>query len=149
MQNISEIEDLVKIISKLLGLGPKSAKRIVLKLINNKLNLALEEANKSRQLEQSLQHLKNNQASLLAREKLASIGVLTAGVAHEINNPLNFIKGGVIALENFIEDFAILSFSIISKYSSIECFLFISFKIFVDPLWTGKCNNGINLLHSP
>ena len=36
MQNISEIEDLVKIISKLPGLGPKSAKRIVLKLINNK-----------------------------------------------------------------------------------------------------------------
>ena len=36
MQNISEIEDLVKIISKLPGLGPKSAKRIVLKLINNR-----------------------------------------------------------------------------------------------------------------
>ena len=35
MQNISEIEDLVKLISKLPGLGPKSAKRIVLKLINN------------------------------------------------------------------------------------------------------------------
>ena len=36
MQNISEIEDLVKLISKLPGLGPKSAKRIVLKLINNR-----------------------------------------------------------------------------------------------------------------
>ena len=36
MQNISEIEELVKLISKLPGLGPKSAKRIVLKLINNK-----------------------------------------------------------------------------------------------------------------
>src|SRR5210317_1522565 len=35
MQNITEIEDLVKLISKLPGLGPKSAKRIVLKLINN------------------------------------------------------------------------------------------------------------------
>ena len=40
MQNISEIEDLVKIISKLPGLGPKSAKRIVLKLINNRDKLA-------------------------------------------------------------------------------------------------------------
>ena len=36
MQNINEIEDLVKLISKLPGLGPKSAKRIVLKLINNR-----------------------------------------------------------------------------------------------------------------
>ena len=36
MQNTSEIEELVKLISKLPGLGPKSAKRIVLKLINNR-----------------------------------------------------------------------------------------------------------------
>ena len=36
MQSITEIEDLIKLISKLPGLGPKSAKRIVLKLINNK-----------------------------------------------------------------------------------------------------------------
>ena len=39
MQNISEIEDLIKLISKLPGLGPKSAKRIVLKLINNREEL--------------------------------------------------------------------------------------------------------------
>ena len=37
--NVKEIEDLIKIISKLPGLGPKSAKRIVLKLINNKEEL--------------------------------------------------------------------------------------------------------------
>ena len=36
MQNISEIEDLIKLIAKLPGLGPKSAKRIVLKLINSR-----------------------------------------------------------------------------------------------------------------
>jgi len=36
MQNLSEIEELIKLISKLPGLGPKSAKRIVLKLINNR-----------------------------------------------------------------------------------------------------------------
>ncbi len=39
MQNISEIEQLIKLISKLPGLGPKSAKRIVLKLINNREEL--------------------------------------------------------------------------------------------------------------
>ena len=36
MQNIDELEDLIKLISRLPGLGPKSAKRIVLKLINNR-----------------------------------------------------------------------------------------------------------------
>ena len=36
MQNINEIDELVKIISRLPGLGPKSAKRIILKLINNR-----------------------------------------------------------------------------------------------------------------
>ena len=38
-KNIKEIEDLIKIIAKLPGLGPKSAKRIVLKLINNREEL--------------------------------------------------------------------------------------------------------------
>ena len=39
MQNIGEIDELIKLISKLPGLGPKSAKRIVLKLINNREEL--------------------------------------------------------------------------------------------------------------
>jgi len=45
MQNINEIEDLIKLISKLPGLGPKSAKRIVLKLINNRDELIKPMAN--------------------------------------------------------------------------------------------------------
>ena len=45
MQNINEIEELIKIISKLPGLGPKSAKRIVLKLINKKDELVKPLAN--------------------------------------------------------------------------------------------------------
>ena len=39
MQNLPEIDNLIKLISKLPGLGPKSAKRIILKLINNKDNM--------------------------------------------------------------------------------------------------------------
>ena len=39
MQNIHEIDDLIRLISKLPGLGPKSAKRIALKLINNREEL--------------------------------------------------------------------------------------------------------------
>ena len=45
MQNINEIENLIKLISKLPGLGPKSAKRIVLKLINNRDELVKPMAN--------------------------------------------------------------------------------------------------------
>ena len=46
MQNIIEIEELIKLISKLPGLGPKSAKRIVLKLINNRDELVKPMASK-------------------------------------------------------------------------------------------------------
>jgi len=45
MQNINEIDDLIKLISKLPGLGPKSAKRIVLKLISNREELIKPMAN--------------------------------------------------------------------------------------------------------
>ena len=45
MRNINEIEELIKLISKLPGLGPKSAKRIVLKLINNRDELVKPLAN--------------------------------------------------------------------------------------------------------
>ena len=45
MQNISEIEELIKLISKLPGLGPKSAKRIILKLINSRDELMKPMAN--------------------------------------------------------------------------------------------------------
>ena len=45
MQNINEIEDLIKLIARLPGLGPKSAKRIVLKLINNREELVKPMAN--------------------------------------------------------------------------------------------------------
>ena len=45
MQNISEIEELIKLISKLPGLGPKSAKRIVLKLVSNRNELVKPLAN--------------------------------------------------------------------------------------------------------
>tara|TARA_B100000989_G_scaffold148874_1_gene110974 strand:- start:100 stop:711 length:612 start_codon:yes stop_codon:yes gene_type:complete len=45
MQNISEIEELIKLVSKLPGLGPKSAKRIVLKLVNNRNELVKPLAN--------------------------------------------------------------------------------------------------------
>jgi recombination protein RecR len=58
MQNINEIEDLVKLIAKLPGLGPKSAKRIVLKLINNKDELTKPLANSLSQVYKNVSRCK-------------------------------------------------------------------------------------------
>ncbi len=43
-------------------------------------------------LEQTLHELRKTQALLVQREKMASLGELTAGIAHEIQNPLNFVN---------------------------------------------------------
>jgi len=53
------------------------------------------------ELKSTMEHLKETQSNLVQAEKMASLGVLTAGVAHEINNPLNFIMGGYMGLENY------------------------------------------------
>jgi signal transduction histidine kinase len=54
--------------------------------------IALDNANAYRELNATLDNLKSTQEQLLMQEKLASLGQLTAGIAHEIKNPLNFIN---------------------------------------------------------
>ncbi len=55
-------------------------------------------------LQASLKNLQETQAQLLQSEKMASLGILTSGVAHEINDPLNFIMGAYIGLLRHYED---------------------------------------------
>ncbi len=59
------------------------------------------ELDKSRKaLEASLQQLKENEMQLVQSEKLASLGRMSAGIIHEINNPLNFATTGLFTLRN-------------------------------------------------
>jgi len=76
-------------------------------------NEALE--NQKSELEFTLENLRLAQSQLIQSEKMASVGVLTAGIAHELNNPINFVSGNVNPLRRDVNDL----FSIISKYDDI------------------------------
>lgn len=56
------------------------------------------------QLEQTLQELQQTQAQLIQTEKMSSLGQMVAGVAHEINNPVNFIYGNLTHVQEYTEN---------------------------------------------
>jgi signal transduction histidine kinase len=61
-------------------------------LKNDKLILESQVSERTAQLKDSLEDLRSTQQELIQREKMASLGELTAGIAHEIQNPLNFVN---------------------------------------------------------
>ncbi|MEE9488782.1 MAG: HAMP domain-containing protein [Candidatus Brocadiales bacterium] len=64
--------------------------------------LALKDSNK--QLEHAFKELQGAQSQLVQSEKMASLGQLVAGIAHEINNPVSFIYGNMDHLEEYLKD---------------------------------------------
>jgi signal transduction histidine kinase len=80
-------------------------------------NIILEQKVKERtaELNKAIEDLKQAQSQLVESEKMASLGQLTAGIAHEINNPINFVSSNVFPLKQDIDDLK----SILNKYAEI------------------------------
>ncbi|MBD2329354.1 PAS domain-containing protein [Alkalinema sp. FACHB-956] len=79
--------------------------------VRDQLAIAIDQADlyaesraKSQELQQTLQELQRTQTQMLQSEKMSSLGQLVAGIAHEINNPVNFIHGNVSYAEDYIQD---------------------------------------------
>ncbi|MEH2058929.1 MAG: ATP-binding protein [Nostoc sp.] len=56
------------------------------------------------QLTQALQHLQETQYNLIQKEKMSALGNLVTGIAHEINNPINFIAGNLKPAQDYVHD---------------------------------------------
>ncbi|MBW4690734.1 MAG: transporter substrate-binding protein [Lyngbya sp. HA4199-MV5] len=65
---------------------------------------ALQSQTQAEQLQQTLNELKKTQTQLVQTEKMSSLGQLVAGIAHEINNPVNFIHGNLLHANQYIHD---------------------------------------------
>ncbi|WP_258105532.1 sensor histidine kinase [Marinoscillum sp. MHG1-6] len=66
----------------------------------------------NKKLQEQKDKLQQTQLQLVQSEKMASLGILTAGVAHEINNPLNFIQTGLYSIETILADEKISSYTL-------------------------------------
>ena len=107
MQNTNEIDELIKLISKLPGLGPKSAKRIVLKLINTRDELLKPMAN-------SLAQVYKNVSRCYSCGSLKSNSI---GCNNCENNKKNFNK--ICVVENIADQWSIENSSIYQGYFHI------------------------------
>lgn len=78
----------------------KKAREIAEKRLEDK---SRELYSKNKSLEEALEKLSKQQEKLIAQEKLASVGELAAGLAHELNNPNAFIQNNLVTLKEYFE----------------------------------------------
>ncbi|MEH1967710.1 sensor histidine kinase [Nostoc sp.] len=87
-------------------LKAKKVAQAALEETNSRLEIEVAERtaklkHKNIQLQQTLQELQHTQVQLIQTEKMSSLGQLVAGVAHEINNPVNFIYGNLTHVREY------------------------------------------------
>lgn len=93
--NIKEVNRLSRSFNRMAGQLRESFQK--LETVNQELEVRVKERTadlneRNEQLAEALENLKATQTQMIAQEKLASLGSLTAGIAHEIKNPLNFVN---------------------------------------------------------
>ncbi len=75
-----------------------------IQLIENLHRVNKELSKRSKEIELAYHQLKSTEMQLIQSEKMASLGLLTAGVAHEVNNPMNFVYGNLGLIEEQLSD---------------------------------------------
>lgn len=85
-------------------------------VLNQNITLEKKVIERTEELQRALDDLKAAQSQIVQSEKMASLGTLTAGIAHEINNPINFVSANVMPLRDNITDIT----NLIKEYKSID-----------------------------
>jgi signal transduction histidine kinase len=91
-----------------------SEQNVILEQKVHERTIELEETNE--ELNITLTYLKDTQTQLVNAEKMASLGQLTAGIAHEINNPINFVSANLKPLRMDISEV----FELVSKFEELK-----------------------------
>ena len=73
-------------------------------LENNNEELETRVESRTKEVSEALYNLKTTQSQLVQTEKMSSLGQMIAGIAHEINNPVNFIHGNITYTKEYIQE---------------------------------------------